>query len=956
MSNLAILPGQSVSSPGRGKPSSRMHLDVKRPAFKAELLKVTKLCTVPVRAYLPREHSGSFGVLRDIDPDYTENDIKTQLQSSIGIIEVKRLGKTSPVVRCYKFDHIAAACTTKSQLCHRCGKRHDGMCEGAPYCVNCEGDHASNAADCPVKERETEIIRCKLEHNTTFREAKGAFPLLKTPEGSSDKSVDVASTTNSSQNSSFWEQSNIKDITSHTVSEGHMPTTNQTSRMGQVILVRNSVYHHQLDLTKYCSERAHFAGVQVRTRRKDIVIVSAYIHPLGKWRPHVLAEMRAELGTDMDMLIGGDFNAHNESWGDGKTTARGRRLQKLLDTTDFEEIGTGTPTFLRTDTQQSVIDLTFTAGTLRPLRATPQPHGWGSDHTPIVVGNLPKPPSKTCKVVDWTKYRSHLSSLRASGQPLTTQSMAEALRLATHTVSVPTNRPNPDLEWLKLRAKRRQAQRRAKRTRLPEDQAMTIGQEDLHLHELKRALASLPRKKSAPGPDGVTNQALRNLEEDALPDLLAYLNEVWTTACLPADWKKATVVPLLKPGKPSDQPNSYRPIALTSCVGKLFERIILCRLVHHLETVGALPECYAGFRRGRCTADAIADLVTALEDGKARHRTTSVVLLDISKAFDTVEHNSKVTELKRLGAACSARCCSVWRWRRSRKQSGQASGRTVQYTWRFTQMILPSGKNVQKELQRALDNIYHFLTTLGLTLSAEKSVAQLNAPHRTFKFTLSLQIARTPVPIVKQVTYLGLKLDDRVSCQPAVSTVLNNKKTTSILCILGGVRRGTSQRMMLQLYHELIKARTLYALPLLDLNHRQWASLERAQRVALRVCLGVLRTASSRHTLVESGTNTVQNAATERALRHFIGMQETPSTVSLVKNIATRRGHLATLVNLLEEIAGCPTTHVTLPPPPSEPPTVKIEINIAQMGPKRVTPATVAYQHTSQHIDEFYHG
>ncbi|XP_040078070.1 uncharacterized protein LOC120849872 [Ixodes scapularis] len=266
-------------------------------------------------------------------------------------------------------------------------------------------------------------------------------------------------------------------------------------------------------------------------------------------------------------------------------------------------------------------------------------------------------------------------------------------------------------------------------------------------------------------------------------------------------------------------------------------------------------------------------------------------------------------------------------------------------------------KNVQKELQRALDNIYHFLTTLGLSLSAAKSVALLNAPHRTYKFTLSLQIAGAPVPIVKQATYLGLKLDDRVSWQPAVSTVLkNNKKTTSILRILGGVRRGTSQRMMLQLYHGLIKARTPYALPLLDLNRRQWASLERAQRVALRICLGVPRTASSRHTLVESGTNTVQNAATERALRHLIRMQETPSTVSLVKNIATRRAHLATLVNLLEEIAGCPTTHITLPPPPSERPAVRIEMNIAQMGPKRVTPATVAYQHTSQHIEEFYYG
>ncbi|KAM7293691.1 hypothetical protein ISCGN_023289 [Ixodes scapularis] len=97
------------------------------------------------------------------------------------------------------------------------------------------------------------------------------------------------------------------------------------------------------------------------------------------------------------------------------------------------------------------------------------------------------------------------------------------------------------------------------------------------------------------------------------------------------------------------------------------------------------------------------------------------------------------------------------------------------------------GKSFQKELQRALDNTYHFLTTLGLTLSAAKSVALLNAPHRTYKFTLSLQIAGASVPIVKQATYLGLELDDRVLWQPAVSTDLNNnKKTTSILHILGG--------------------------------------------------------------------------------------------------------------------------------------------------------------------------
>ncbi|KAG0427560.1 hypothetical protein HPB47_025394 [Ixodes persulcatus] len=74
-------------------------VDVKRPAFKAELLKLNKLCTVPVKAFIPNDRSNCFGVLRDIDLDCTEHDVKAQLQSSIGIVQVKRLGKTSPVVR-----------------------------------------------------------------------------------------------------------------------------------------------------------------------------------------------------------------------------------------------------------------------------------------------------------------------------------------------------------------------------------------------------------------------------------------------------------------------------------------------------------------------------------------------------------------------------------------------------------------------------------------------------------------------------------------------------------------------------------------------------------------------------------------------------------------------------------------------------------------------------------------
>ncbi|KAG0427622.1 hypothetical protein HPB47_025347 [Ixodes persulcatus] len=93
-----VAPGM-VSVVRNNKARNIVAVDVKRPLFKAELLKLSKLCTVPVRAFLQRDRSNCFGILRDIDPDCTEDDIKTHLQSSVGVAEVKRLGKTSPVVR-----------------------------------------------------------------------------------------------------------------------------------------------------------------------------------------------------------------------------------------------------------------------------------------------------------------------------------------------------------------------------------------------------------------------------------------------------------------------------------------------------------------------------------------------------------------------------------------------------------------------------------------------------------------------------------------------------------------------------------------------------------------------------------------------------------------------------------------------------------------------------------------
>lgn len=91
------------------------------------------------------------------------------------------------------------------------------------------------------------------------------------------------------------------------------------------------------------------------------------------------------------------------------------------------------------------------------------------------------------------------------------------------------------------------------------------------LKELEIALASC-NTKSSPGPDGVAYCALTHLGERARCLLLDFYNKSWDSGTIPNEWKVARVLPILKPGKSPLDINSYRPIALSSCIGKIMEK------------------------------------------------------------------------------------------------------------------------------------------------------------------------------------------------------------------------------------------------------------------------------------------------------------------------------------------------------------------------------------------------
>ncbi|KAM7297102.1 hypothetical protein ISCGN_022255 [Ixodes scapularis] len=114
-------------------------------------------------------------------------------------------------------------------------------------------------------------------------------------------------------------------------------------------------------------------------------------------------------------------------------------------------------------------------------------------------------------------------------------------------------------------------------------------------------------RRSASGPDRVSNKALRNLNDAAVTALTAYFNKCWRAGKLPRQWKEAKTILIPKPGKSPDIEN-LRPISLTSCVGKLLEHILMTRWQQYLEEAELYPDSLVGFRSKLGTQDAMLQL------------------------------------------------------------------------------------------------------------------------------------------------------------------------------------------------------------------------------------------------------------------------------------------------------------------------------------------------------------
>ena len=168
------------------------------------------------------------------------------------------------------------------------------------------------------------------------------------------------------------------------------------------------------------------------------------------------------------------------------------------------------------------------------------------------------------------------------------------------------------------------------------------------LTELSTAISNFS-SSTASGPDQIAYPLLKHLPEPAQLLLLSLFNRSWHSHTFPSCWKPTTIIPIHKPGKPTSSPSFFRPISLTSCISKLFERLILSRLTFHLESNHLLSTCQAGFRPGRSPLDQILSqsIWDSFQKKKPPNRTI-LESVDFFKALDLVWHSALFHKLLSL--------------------------------------------------------------------------------------------------------------------------------------------------------------------------------------------------------------------------------------------------------------------------------------------------------------------
>ena len=436
------------------------------------------------------------------------------------------------------------------------------------------------------------------------------------------------------------------------------------------------------------------------------------------------------------------------------------------------------------------------------------------------------------------------------------------------------------------------------------------------LHELDAAIYS--SGNTSVGPDKLHYSFFRHLSESSKLFVLQTFNQLFCAHMYPDDWKDSIVVALLKPGKVRYNPQNYRPIAMTSCLGKLLERMVAKRLSFTFQQRELLSKYQCGFRKHHSPVDHLIRLESDIRKGYKRKQYTTAIFLDIKNAFDMVYKPALIYKLARLGIKGNMsfyilNFLSGNRRFRVRHRSifsnvhetenGLPQGSCLSPIL-FNVMIddlfhnLPSGISYSlfaddsaiwcttpeldhgiQRLQNALYTIDKWSSDNGLEFSAEKSALMVFTRRPQTEVSFLPKLNGVTIPQVHHFKFLGVVLDSRLSMNHHVKHIQAKcKKRLNLFRCLTSTPAGADRSTLLKLYKALV-------LPIIEYGSIMYAGgnpsclvkLEACQNHFVRLALGAMKTSPIQSLLVEANITPLSIRRMDLSMRYFTKVQLFPT-------------------------------------------------------------------------------
>ena len=371
--------------------------------------------------------------------------------------------------------------------------------------------------------------------------------------------------------------------------------------------------------------------------------------------------------------------------------------------------------------------------------------------------------------------------------------------------------------------------------------------------EISEIISDLESGKSSDLPIKVIKQASHFL----VPKLTIYFNKFIEKGVFPKNLKVGRVTPIFKKGD-AQLFGNYRPVCTLPIFGKIFEKIIFNRLHNFFSSKGIIYDNQFGFRKNHSTSHAINFSVNKILEGINKNKHMLGIFIDLSKAFDTINHDKLLEKLSNYGVRGTCQCLL----------KSYLSGRS-QYTSIFTETseltlvkygvpqgsvlgpllfiiyindiinssrdckfilfadetnIFVAGDTEKDAFDRAnlvLSKVYLYMISNQLHINMGKCCYMHFRPKTTFKsasrsrysysdFMPTLKINNQKIPHVHSTKFLGVVIDDRLSWEDHVSHLENKLK--SCLVVIKRIMKYIPNSQYMNIYNSLFLSHLTYGI------------------------------------------------------------------------------------------------------------------------------------------------